>query len=140
MAARISYGQPRKLNAVTALMILIALAGAYWFWRFFPAYFDGWNVDHILRESVTATYRLMHLGEPARTKALKELVNKAREDIQKQANVTDPNLLVDLNLDGDNATMSADYRVVITHPYLTQTTTLHFVKAEKTNIKKVEWE
>lgn len=135
-----TYAQPRRLNAVSAVLILIALAGAYWFWRFFPAYFDAWNVDHILRESVSMTYRLMKLREPERSKQLKELVDKARADIQKQGNVSDPDLIVGLNLDGDKATMSAEYHVIVTHPYVSRTTTLHFKRAETTNNKKVDWE
>jgi hypothetical protein len=134
------YGQPRRLNAVTVVLILIAMAIAYWFWRFFPAYFDAWNVDHILREGVTSTYQVMRIREPERSKRLKEIVDKTRADVQKQAGITDPNLIVDLNLDGDKAVMSADYHVIVTHPYTTRTTTLHFVRAEKASNKKVEWE
>jgi hypothetical protein len=134
------YTQPRRLNAVTMVLLLIAAATAYWFWRFFPAYFDGWSVDHILRESASATYRVMRLNEPARTKTLKAIVDKAREDIATKANVSDPDLVVDLNIDGNMATMTANYHVVITHPWINRTTTLHFTKSEKSDIKRVDWE
>jgi hypothetical protein len=136
----VSYGQPRRLNAVTATMLLIVLAAAYWFWRFFPAYFDSWNVDHVLREAVTSTYNVVRMPEPQRTQRLKDIVDKARADVMKMGNVTDPDLTVDFNLDGDQAKMTADYHVVITHPYVKRTTTLHFVRSEKTSVKKVEWE
>lgn len=136
----VSYGQPRRFNILTATMLLVVLAVGYWFWRFFPAYFDGWNVDHVLREAVSSTYRVMRIREPERTKRLKEIVDKARADVIKMGNVTDPDLIVNLNLDGDKATMTADYHVVITHPHLTRITTLHFVKAETTSVKKVDWE
>jgi hypothetical protein len=136
----VTYGQPRRFNLLTGAMLLVVLAGAYWFWRFFPAYFDGWNVDHVLREAVTSTYRVVRIREPERGKRLKEIVDKARADVMKMGNVTDPNLLVNLNLDGDKATMTADYHVVITHPYTPRTTTLHFVKVEATSVKRVDWE
>jgi hypothetical protein len=136
----VSYGQPRRLNVLTGTLLLMALAVGYWFWRFFPAYFDGWNVDHVLREAATSIYRVVRVREPERSKRLKEIVDKAREDVVKLGHVTDPDPIVELNLDGDVATMRADYHVVITHPYTARTTTLHFVKSEKTSVKKVDWE
>jgi hypothetical protein len=135
-----SYGQPRRLNAVSITMILIGLAAGYWVWRFFPAYFDGWSVDHVLKEAASKTYRLNMLGEPGRSQALKELVDKTRADIMKQGNITDPDLVVNLDLDGNNVAVSADYNVVITHPMTARTTTLHFHKSETANIKRVNWE
>ena len=138
--AQVRYGQPRRLNVVTFVLLLGVLAVAYWFWRFFPAYFDGWNVDHVLRESASQVYKVVRIPEPARTRRLKEIVDQCRANVIKMGNVTDPNLLVNLNLDGDKAMMSADYHVVITHPYTPRTTTLHFQKQVTTSVAKVEWE
>jgi hypothetical protein len=135
-----TYGQPRRLNSVTFMMILIGLAAGYCVWRFFPAYFDGWSVDHLLKEAASATYNLNRRQEPERTKELKALVDKTRADIIKQANVTDPDLAVNLDIDGSNVAVSADYSVVVTHPLTTHTTTLHFHKSESADIKKVNWE
>ena len=59
-------------------MILLGLAAGYWVWRFFPAYFDGWSVDHVLKEAASKTYRLNRLHEPERTKQLTELVEKTK--------------------------------------------------------------
>ena len=112
----------------------------YWLWRFFPVYFDGWSVDHVLKEAASKTYRMNQLKEPERTKALTDLVDKTRADVIKQGNVTDPDLKVNLDIDGDNAAVSADYRVVVTHPVINKTTTLHFHKSETANIKRVNWE
>jgi hypothetical protein len=134
------YGQPRRFNAVTGIMLLLALAAGYWMWRFFPAYFDGWTVDHILKEAASATYKLSRLGEPERTKRLKALLDKTRADIIKQGNVTDPELTVNLDLDSANVVVSAEYSVVISHPVLNKTTMLHFKKSETADVKKVKWE
>lgn len=135
----VAYG-PRRFNALTAFMILCALAAGYWVWRFFPAYFDSWTVDHALREASSASYRVARLPEPTRSQQLKIIVEQARENIIKKANVTDPDLYVDMNLDGDIATVSAEYSVVVTHPYINKKTTLHFHRSESTNIKRVDWE
>ena len=134
------YGQPRRLNAVTIIMILMGLAAGYWVWRFFPAYFDGWNVDHLLKEAASKTYRLNRMQEPERGKELKTLVDKTLADIRTQGNVTDPDLSVTLDIDGNKVAVTAEYNVVITHPGITKTTTLHFVKTENADIKKVKWE
>ena len=135
-----SYGQPRRLNSVTLAMLLVGLAAGYWVWRFFPAYFDAWTVDHLLKEAASSTYRLNRLKEPERTKALTELADKVRADIQKKANVTDPDLQVNLDIDGDNCAVTADYHVVVTHPIGSYTTTLHLHRSEKADIKKVNWD
>jgi len=135
-----SYGQPRRLNSVTVVMLLLALAAGYWVWRFFPAYFDGFTVDHLLKEAASKTYRTSRLQEPARTKQLTELVDKTKADIRKQANVTDPDLSVSLDIEGEKAVVSADYNVTITHILTDRTTTLHFHKSESADIKRVDWE
>ncbi len=135
-----SYGQPRRFNSVTLIMLLMAAAAGYWVWRFFPAYFDGWSVDHLLKEAASKTYKLNQLREPERTKQLTELVDKTRADIIKQGNVTDPELKVSLDIDGNNVAVSADYIVIVTHPMVSKTTTLHFHKSETADIKRVNWE
>jgi hypothetical protein len=135
-----TYGQPRRLNTVTVAMLLCAVGAGYWFWRFFPAYFDGWTVDPLLNEAASATYRLSRLSEPERTKELKALLDKTRADIVQRANVTDPDLTVNLDLEGNDAQVSADYHVVVTHPMTARTTTLHFHRVESADIKKVQWE
>lgn len=134
-----SYGQPRRLNAVTVFMLLCVAAGAYWMWRFFPVYFDGWTVDHELHEAASACYKLSHLNDSEKSKQLKALVDKTRADIVQQAHVTDPDLAVNLDIDGDTATLSADYSVVVTHPFIDKTTTLHFHKVDTADIKRVNW-
>lgn len=136
----VSYGQPRRLNSVTFIMILMGLAAGYWVWRFFPAYFDGWTVDHLLLEAANASYKLSRLNEPDRSKALKDLVDKTRNDIIKQANVTDPDLSVNLDLEGDKVAVTADYNVIITHPIIEKTTTLRFHRVETADVKRVNWE
>jgi hypothetical protein len=135
----VAYG-PRRVNALTVFLLLLAMGAGYWVWRFFPAYFDGWTVDHALHEAASSSYKVARLPEPTRSQQLKLIVDLARENIVKKANVTDPDLFVNMELEGDIATVSADYSVVVTHPYINKSTTLHFHRAESTNIKRVDWE
>jgi hypothetical protein len=134
------YGQPRRINAVSVTMLLIFLGGGYWCWRFFPVYFDAWSVDHILKEAASQTYQTQHLVEAQRMEQLKSIVDKARLDIIKQVGIHDPELTVDLNVDGDQALLVADYSVVVTHPWFNKVTRIHFHRAQTANIKFVKWD
>jgi hypothetical protein len=136
----VDYKQPRRLNSVTIVLLIGMVAAGYWFWRFFPAYFDAWTVDHILKEAASKVYRANRMREPERTQELNGLLDKARSEMQHKASVNDPELLVNLDFDGNNATLTADYRVVITHPVISRTTLLHFVRRQTADIKTVSWE
>lgn len=144
MTAPVRYGQPKRLNVVTVTMLLLLLAAGYWMWRFFPAYFDSWSVAHILRESVAEVYKASRLNEASRGQALQEIVDRAITKIRSptRVGITDPDLVVNLEIDPDTqaATMTADYCIVVTHPWITQTTTLRFHQSETMSVKKVNWE
>jgi hypothetical protein len=140
MAEPVHWKKPRRLNAVSGTLLVLVIVGAYWFWRFFPAYFDAWTVDHILKETAAAIYRANRLREPERSTTLKELVDKAVADIRKRASVTDPDLQVDMEIQDDHASVTADYHVVVTHPSISKTTTLHFTRRADANIKTVRWD
>jgi hypothetical protein len=133
-------GGPKRINTVSIMLVLLALAAGYLLWRFFPVYFDGWTVEHILKDAANQTYRVARIAEPERTKQLKLIVDKARAEIVRLGHVEDPDLTVDLDLDGNEVAVSAEYRVVVTHPGIDKTTTLHFHKHEKASVKRVEWE
>src|SRR6185369_13160850 len=137
---QVEYGKPRRLNAVSGTMLVLALAAGYWMWRFFPAYFDAWTVDHILRESATQVYRANRMQEPDRSNTLRDIVDKAKADIRKQAEIKDPDLTVGLNVDEVAAVLTCDYIVKITHPILANPTVLHMHREEKADVKKVDWD
>lgn len=139
MVQHVEYGKPRRLNAVSFFFILLIAAGAYWMWRFFPSYFNAWTVDHILSEAASQVYRVNRYAEPGRTNGLHDIIDKAKAEIAQKADVHDPDLVVDLTIDGDKATVTADYRVVVTHPWVNRTTTLHFQRSETADIKAVNW-
>jgi hypothetical protein len=140
MAQRVEYGRPRKLNAFSGTLLALAIGGAYWMWRFSPAYLDAWTVDHVLRESATAIYRANHLAEPERSKALREILDQAQVDIRKQSDIKDPDLTITANILEDKAVLKAEYSVRITHPLIEKTTLLHFQREEGANLKRVDWD
>jgi len=134
------YKQPRRINAVSVTLVLLLAAGGYWFWKFFPVYFEAWAVDHALKENVTRVYKIMQMGEPDRTTELTKLVETAKTDIKKKAGVKDPNVVVNLNIDGPAATMTADYKVTVTHEWFNKTTRLELHRTAVSDIKRVDWD
>jgi hypothetical protein len=134
-----AYG-PRRINSVSITLVLIAIAGGYWMWRFFPAYFDAWSVDHILKEAAAETYQANRLEESQRMQQLKDIVDKAKSKIVQEVGIHDPDLTVNLNIDGDKATVTADYKVIVTHPMVSYRNLLRFHREETENIKFVKWE
>jgi hypothetical protein len=135
-----AYGAPRRLNAVSVTLLLLGVVAAYWFWRFFPSYFDAWSVDHILKDAASQTYQANRLGDAQRMDQLKIIVDTARKKIVKQVGIHDPELLVNMNIDGDKALMTADYSVIVTHPGVNYVTHLHFHREQTANIKFVKWD
>lgn len=135
-----SYGSPRRINAVSVTMVLIGCGVAYWFWRFFPVHFDAWSVDHILKEAASQTYQTQKLVDSQRMEQLKLIVDTARTKIIKEVGILDPELAVNLNVDGDKATLTADYTVVVLHPWVGKHTKMHLHREETANIKFVKWD
>jgi hypothetical protein len=136
----VQYGSPRRLNAVSFTLILLVCGVAYWFWRFFPVHFDAWSVDHILKESANSTYQTQKLVDAQRMEQLKQIADNARDRIVKQVGILDPELTVNLNVDGDLATLTADYSVLVTHPWVGKTTTMHLHREQTANLKLIKWE
>lgn len=141
MGQRVEYGAPKKINAFSVSLVLLVLGFAYWMWRFFPSYLDAWTVDHVLREVATQVYRANRIpNDTDKIEVIKELLDKAKSDIRKQAGINDPELTVSANIEGDTAFLYAEYTVQVTHPVVDKTTTLHFKREEKTDLKRVDWD
>jgi len=140
MSNRVSYAKPSRLNSVTVTLLLLAVAGGYWMWRFFPAYFDAWSVDHLLKEASSTMYRLNRLKEPMRTNEMKATLDKLRADIIKKGNVTDPDLDVQLEIDGNLAAVSANYSLTVVLAPSNKKVVLNFHRKETANVKAVNWD
>src|SRR5438105_2146968 len=133
-----TYAQPKRLNTVTFVLLLLAASAGYWMWRFFPSYWDSWTVEQILRESAAKVYKLNLLNEPERTTRLRELVDSTRQKVAAEG-VTDENLLINLDILQNDVTVTADYRVIVTHPGLRKTSSVHFIKIGHADVKRVSW-
>jgi hypothetical protein len=130
--------EPRRLNVVTLLMLLGLAAGGYWFWKFFPVYYTGWQVDHLLSEAGAESYQVVRLGEGVREAKRAEIERSTRERIVALG-VDDPDLRVTVELEPKLATVTADYEAVVQHPVAGKRTVLAMHRSEVTDLQRVKW-
>jgi hypothetical protein len=95
-------------------------------------------VDHILKEGATAVYQANRSGD--RDILLRNILDKARDQIVKRVGIGDPELTVNLDIEEKRATLTADYHVLVKHPVGGYTTLLHFHRQRSADIGAVEWE
>ena len=134
------YKQPRRLNVVSGALLLLAAAGGYWMYKFFPVYLEAWSVDHILHEGASRVYKIQMMGEPDRTETLTKLVDNAKADIRKKSGVSDPELVVNLTLEQTTATMTADYKVKVYHDWVGKTSMVNLHRSSSADLKRVDWD
>lgn len=134
------YKQPRRLNVVSGALLLMLAAAGYWCWKYMPIYIEAWSVDHVLKEQVSRVYKMMQMGEPDKTNELTKLVETAKADIRKKSGVTDPNVVVNLNIDVTVATMTADYKVRVNHDWFNKTSIVELHRVAVSDIKRVDWD
>jgi hypothetical protein len=135
-----NYRQPRKLNSVSVVMLVLFAAAGYWMWVFFPVYWDAWTVDHQLREAASSCYRINKIAEPNRSQELRKVLKKVQEDSIRLAHIRDPDFDVTLDIEGDTLFIHATYKVTVKHPVGNFVTVLDMKRTEKANIKQVSWD
>ena len=133
----VPYG-PRRLNSFTIGMVLVMAVVGYGFWLFFPVYWDSLTVEHLASEAAAAVYKINNFNEPERTNGLTALLENTKAQVVEV--VKDPDTLINLDITNDKVVLSAEYNVVVVHPWFNKKTHLHFRKTANADIKKVKWE
>jgi hypothetical protein len=130
---------PRSFNIVTFLM-LVCLAGAgYWIWKFFPVYFTAWQVDHVLSDGASRAYKVNRLNEPARSQGKQDLVEDLRRKVVSMG-ILDPEMALEVELDGDTVYVTCDYSVVVQHPVKNKQTVMTLHRKVTGDLKRVDWD
>ena len=117
-----SYKRPSKINFVSVIVTLILLSGLYSLIQFGPPYWRKWKVKEILSSSASQAFK-------RRRQPDEEVLNKIREDTVREihaAGVDDPSVRVTVDINEQQATVTAEYRERINHPLVKKTTTLTF--------------
>lgn len=130
---------PSRFNSVTLLLILVFAAGGYWVWKFFPHYFRAWQVDHILADGASQSYKISRMTEPLQSRSRTELVETMRTKINALG-IEDPDLAVGLDFQGELVTVTADYSVQVNHPVADKVTIMSMHRVANGDLKKVVWD
>ena len=107
---------PSSFNFFTLVFLAVVGGSIYATWKVFPVYWQAWEVDRVLADGANRAYpvsRLKELGP--RADATRQLVANLRREIAERG-VSDPEMEVVLNFDGDRVDLTCDYRAIITHP------------------------
>ena len=131
--------QRGRIGTGTLIFFALVAAGAYWCWRFFPAYFQAWQVDSALSDGAARCYKVSHLKDPLRSQNERDLVNTVKSKIARLG-ITDPRLAVTLDYAGNQAILRADYEVTVSHPYVNFSTVLSMHRSASADLKRVSWD
>ena len=130
--------EPRRLNFVTLLLCAGLAAGGYWMWKFFPVYWTGWQVDHLLAEAGAETYQIARMQSPERERRKLQIEEQTRDKVAALG-IDDPELKVAIAIEGDSATVTADYEAVVKHPIGGKQSVITLHRSAVTDLKRVRW-
>jgi hypothetical protein len=130
---------PRRFNWFTAFLLLVLGTGVYLAWKFFPVYWEAWQVDRILADGAAKAYSVSRYREPQRGDAERDLINGMRAKVVALG-VRDPTVTVKLTYEGSQAVMTCDYMVIVQHPVGGKQTKLVMKRRKSADLKKVSWD
>ncbi len=119
------YKKPRKLNFVSFLLAVAALAAGYSGFQFGPHYYHKWKAKGILSDAANRAY-------PKRMKEGWELhefltaLQTKTEKRLKDVGIEDPKLDVKITMGQKDIVAKASYVVIVKHPFVDKKTTLYF--------------
>jgi hypothetical protein len=129
---------PRSFNLFSLFLLLCFAAGGYWTWKFFPHYFRAFQVDHILSEGANRSYKISRMREPLQSQSKQSLIEEMRKRVV-ELGVTDPEMTVGLDFEGEKVTATSDYTVVVAHVIEGKFTVIPFHRTATADLKKVDW-
>jgi len=118
------YEKPSKLNAVSFLLILLAIAGAYGAIQFGPLYYHRWKAAGVLSESVNAIYPKRNAQGEFETQLYDEL-RKSTEAKLREIGITVP-LTITFSKNPQTITGTIEYTDVVKHWFVNKTSSVSF--------------
>lgn len=134
-----SHSGPSSFNFVTFLLLVAAAAATYWVWLYFPHYYNAVKVKDELAKEANQVYKMNIVREPDRTLELRKIVETTKNNVRTITGTLDPNLEIELDLDGDDANLSADWTMEI-HHLGNKVSRLHFHRMYKFDLKLIQWD
>ena len=109
-----NYKKPSGFNFVTLLLLLLALAGAYWGWKFGPVYWNRFKAEEILHEGSAEASGIRRMNEASQLQIEQKVVASVTERLEARGIGAENQLTV--YFEGHYATLNADYVVTVKHP------------------------
>ena len=122
------YKQPSRINAVSILLALVAIAAVYAAVKFVPHYWRARKVGELVGLAVNHFYR---------ERSMPGVEDAIRADLDakiRALGVEDPDLRIVVERTPDLLRISASYTVVVSHPGH-KITTLRFAPSAQTDTK-----
>ena len=110
-----NYKKPSSFNFVSFFLLLLALAGGYWAWKFGPVYYNRYKVEQILREGSAEASGIRRMNEGAQMQIEQKVVASVTEQIAARGVSPENNQLTVYFVDNYRS-INADYVVVVHHP------------------------
>lgn len=127
-----NYKQPSKLNVVSIFLLLLLATVVYVAIQYGPPYWRTYKVKEILDQVAT---KCRGNRVPTDDK-LDKLEQDAEARILDEAGVADNNVRVQINIGGQEVTVSATYTEQVKHWLVKKVSTLHFKpEIKRTRIK-----
>jgi hypothetical protein len=107
---------PSSLNVVSLLLLLVLGGAGYGAWKFFPVYWQAWQVDKVLADGTTRAYYVAKIANGFEQAQAKErLIRDLRAEVVALG-VRDPDMALGLSFSGDRVDLTCDYRAIVIHP------------------------
>lgn len=116
------YKQPRQLNLVSFLLLVLVIAAAYGAWKFGPPYLRMFRVKEALGHAASAFL--------ARPDADLYGLRARTEQHIRDTGIEDASVRVDFKSNGGGwVTVTASYQEIVRHPWVHKVTVLRFSPA-----------
>src|SRR4051812_20824986 len=129
---------PKSFNIVSLLLLLGVAGAGYWVWKYFPRYFEAFQVDHIIADGASRSYKIRQMREPMQTRHKEALIEEMRKKIV-ELGVQDPEMTVEIEFEDETVTVTCDYSTTVQHALKDKITVLSMHRVSTKDIKKVDW-
>ena len=93
----------------------------------------------MLHDGAMRTYKIQRLDEPMRSQERQKLVETMREKVVGLG-VDDPEMSVDLEVEGEEVTVTCDYAVEVHHPVAEKISVIVMHRKSHGDLKRVDWD
>ena len=114
---------PSSFNWVTFLLLAAAGALTYGTWKFFPVYWNGLQVDHVLSDGAGRAYAISKVKGYEQARIKEKLIAELRTEVVALG-IRDPEMTLGMEFTPDRVYLTCDYREVVVHLFVERFTVM----------------